>query len=128
MGRAAAARDWRRVAVEEAFSLPSRWICFGVCSRLRVDPDLYLAQFQVSREPLRRRLLDLEQERLAIMDANSVAMHVLSLTSTGVQAFDADTGDALATLANDRLAEVSRVIRSVLQVSLRSRRRTRRAL
>jgi 5-carboxyvanillate decarboxylase len=106
-GRATAARDWRRVAVEEAFSLPEQMDLFrGLLKTSLYDPDLYLAQFQVSRDPLRRRLLDLEQERLAIMDANGVAMHVLSLTSTGVQAFDADTGSALATLANDRLAEV----------------------
>jgi 5-carboxyvanillate decarboxylase len=33
-------------------------------------------------------------------------MHLLSLTAPGVQLFDADTATGLATLANDRLAEV----------------------
>ena len=35
-------------------------------------------------------------------------MHILSLTSTGVQMLDADKGTALATLANDLLAEAIR--------------------
>ena len=35
-------------------------------------------------------------------------MHLLSLTAPGVQMFDADTATELATLANDRLAEICR--------------------
>jgi 5-carboxyvanillate decarboxylase len=98
---------WRRIAVEEAFSIPEQMDLFrGLLKTASYDPDLYLAQFQVARDPVRGRLLDLEGERLQIMDKNDVAMHVLSLTSTGVQAFDADTGTRLASLANDRLAEV----------------------
>ena len=101
------APKWRRIAVEEAFSIPEQMDLFrGLLKTVSYDPDLYLAQFQVAREPIHRRLLDLEDERLQIMDKNDVAMHVLSLTSTGVQAFDADTGTTLASLANDRLAEV----------------------
>jgi 2,3-dihydroxybenzoate decarboxylase/5-carboxyvanillate decarboxylase len=51
-------------------------------------------------------LLDIEDRRIKDMDANGVAMHVLSLTAPGVQMFDADTACEMATLANDRLAEV----------------------
>jgi 2,3-dihydroxybenzoate decarboxylase/5-carboxyvanillate decarboxylase len=51
-------------------------------------------------------LLDLEDDRLKDMDANGVDMHLLSLTAPGVQLFDADTATELATLANDRLAQV----------------------
>ena len=40
------------------------------------------------------------------MDANGVDMQLLSLTAPGVQMFDADTATELATIANDRLAEV----------------------
>ena len=40
------------------------------------------------------------------MDEAGVDMHLLSLTSPGVQMFDKDTATSLATLANDRLAEV----------------------
>ena len=53
-------------------------------------------------------LLDLEAQRLADMDRNSVEMQVLSLTAPGVQMFDADTGASLAMVANDRLAAAVR--------------------
>ena len=51
-------------------------------------------------------LLDMEKVRLRDMDENGVDMQILSLTAPGVQMFDADTACELATLANDRLAEV----------------------
>ena len=52
---------------------------------------------------LLRQLLDLEDERLRIMDASGVDMHLLSLTSPGVQMFDADTATELAAISNDVL-------------------------
>src|SRR3972149_10218995 len=51
-------------------------------------------------------LLDTEDMPLKQMDELGVDMHLLSLTAPGVQMFDADTACELATLANDRLAEV----------------------
>ncbi len=51
------------------------------------------------------RLLDLDEGRIADMDANGVDVELLSLTAPGVQMFDADTATGLAVLANDRLAE-----------------------
>ena len=54
------------------------------------------------------RLLDLEQLRLAEMDANGVDMHLLSLATPGVQMLDRDSAVSLATLANDRLTETIR--------------------
>ena len=54
---------------------------------------------------LHTKLIDLDGERLEIMDKDGVAMHLLSLTSPGVQMFDADTACEIATLANDRLAD-----------------------
>lgn len=54
------------------------------------------------------RLLDLEQLRLAEMDANGVDMHLLSLATPGVQMLDRDTAVSLAALANDRLIETIR--------------------
>jgi predicted TIM-barrel fold metal-dependent hydrolase len=42
------------------------------------------------------------------MDETGVAVQLIGLASTGVQMFDADTGTALATLANDVLAEAMR--------------------
>jgi len=53
-------------------------------------------------------LLDVEGERMRQMDELGVDMHLLSLTAPGVQMFDADTACDLASLANDRLAEICR--------------------
>jgi 2,3-dihydroxybenzoate decarboxylase/5-carboxyvanillate decarboxylase len=53
-------------------------------------------------------LKDVEEHRLPQMDQYGVAMHLLALTAPGVQMFDADTAMELATLANDRLAEICR--------------------
>ncbi len=58
--------------------------------------------------PFLADLLDIDAGRLKLMDENGVDMHILSLTAPGVQMFDADTGTALATLANDRIAEAVR--------------------
>src|SRR5262249_40676306 len=54
------------------------------------------------------RRLDLEGDRLRIMDENGVSVHLLSLTSPGVQCLDADSATALAQTSNDRLAAVIR--------------------
>jgi 2,3-dihydroxybenzoate decarboxylase len=50
------------------------------------------------------RLEDLGQRRIDDMDATGVAMQILSITSPGVQIFDAAEGTALARAANDELA------------------------
>ena len=47
---------------------------------------------------------DLGARRIADMDATGIALQILSLTSPGVQIFDAATGTALARAANDELA------------------------
>ena len=100
----------RRIATEEAFSIPE------VAAELRKvaqspgnNLDLELVNAIYNSEDgagFLKPLLDLEEERLRVMDENGVDMHLLSLTAPGVQMFDADTATALASLANDRLAEV----------------------
>ena len=100
----------RRIATEEAFSIPEVAKQLGVVARTPGNSlDLILvnniynsADGMGFLDPL----LDLEDERLRIMDENGVDMHLLSLTAPGVQMFDADTACDLASLANDRLAEV----------------------
>jgi len=52
------------------------------------------------------RLLDLEKLRLAEMDEYGVTMHLLSLTSPGVQMLAPDVAVGVAQSANDELAEV----------------------
>ncbi len=108
----------RRIATEEAFSIPEvaaelqkvvrgpsssldKLLCKGIY-------DYHAGEAGYGRMNFLDGLLDIEQRRLAEMDALGVDMHVLSLTAPGVQLFDADTATELAALANDRLAEVCR--------------------
>ena len=100
----------RRIATEEAFSIPEVAAQLGEVARTPgTSADLILVNaIYNTRDGMGflEPLLDLEQERLRIMDENGVDMHLLSLTAPGVQMFDADTACELATLANDRLADV----------------------
>lgn len=101
----------RLIATEEAFTIPEQADEFHRVAALAYsNPDLDMwRSFLVpdsGAPPLLRRLHDLEGERIEIMDRSGVDMHVLSLTSPGVQMFDADTAASLAATANDRLAEV----------------------
>ena len=101
----------RRIATEEAFATPEQFEAMTTtCCTTWDSLDFVLWRQLTDRgkpSVLRDRLLDVDQERLKIMDELEVAMHVLSLTSPGVQMFDADTATAVAQRANDRLAEVT---------------------
>jgi 2,3-dihydroxybenzoate decarboxylase/5-carboxyvanillate decarboxylase len=104
----------RKIATEEACSIPEVAARLGEVARttwknldIKLVNSIYNAP-AAAPNPLLRQLLDLDKVRLAVMDQHGVDMHVLSLTAPGVQMFDADTGTALAALANDRIAEVMR--------------------
>jgi 5-carboxyvanillate decarboxylase len=104
-------RKYRLIATEEAFSIPEQADEFRRIAGIAYsNPDLDMWRSfmnpTASAQPLLRRLLDLEGERIQIMDHAGVDMHLLSLTSPGVQMFDTETATSMATLANDRLAEV----------------------
>jgi predicted TIM-barrel fold metal-dependent hydrolase len=106
-------RKYRLIATEEAFAIPEQVDGFRHAAELsysNADLDMWRAFLApaAGAPPLLRRLLDLEGERIQIMDQSGVAMHVLSLTSPGVQTFNADFATNLAKLANDRLAEAIR--------------------
>ena len=103
----------RKIAVEEAFSIPEVAKELQKVARAPGDSadlplirGVYDAQAGYGDLKVLDGLLDLEGERLRQMDQYGVDMHLLSLTAPGVQMFDADTAVELATLANDRLAEV----------------------
>ena len=107
------ATKFRKIATEEAFSIPEVAEQLKLVSRFPGESlDLQLVKGIYDRQPgygelnFLDGLLDLEKVRLRDMDENGVDMHILSLTAPGVQMFDADTATELATLANDRLAEV----------------------
>jgi 2,3-dihydroxybenzoate decarboxylase/5-carboxyvanillate decarboxylase len=104
-------RKYRLIATEEAFSIPEQADEFRKFERIAYfNPDLEMwrgfLRPAANASPLLRRLLDLEGERIEIMDQAGVDMHLLSLTSPGVQMFDADTAASVAIAANDRLAEI----------------------
>jgi predicted TIM-barrel fold metal-dependent hydrolase len=105
-----ATRAFRRIATEEAWAIPEQMDGMRRLSNSGIDdPDFDFWRGLTGDNPFARtvggRLLDLDDERLRIMGAGGVAMHLLLLTSTGLQMFGPETGSELATLANDRLAE-----------------------
>jgi 5-carboxyvanillate decarboxylase len=101
-------KSYRRIATEEAFSIPEQLEALrGYCSSNWDNLDfVWMKGFLTNpKMPTYNNLIDVDGKRLRIMDEDGVAMHVLSLSSPGVQMFDTDTATAIATLANDRLAE-----------------------
>lgn len=99
----------RRIATEEAFSVPEQMDAMReiLAKTTAYHPDLFLWKTQTDPNgPVNKPLLDLEGDRLRIMDRDGVDMHLLSLTSTGVQMMDPDRAAEVAIAANDRLAGV----------------------
>jgi 5-carboxyvanillate decarboxylase len=98
---------YRRIAAEEAFAIPEMMkILGGYCSSNWDNLDLDLMRrFANPEAKTYKELIDLGEQRIRNMDENGLDMQVVSLTAPGVQMFDADTANAIATLANDRLAE-----------------------
>jgi predicted TIM-barrel fold metal-dependent hydrolase len=95
------------IATEEAVAFPEQVAAIRkLAEHPGDDPDLVMWNRFLSPNyaTVLRRLLDMDDERLAIMDAAGVDVHVLSMTSPGVQFWDADTACAMATSANDQLA------------------------
>jgi 5-carboxyvanillate decarboxylase len=106
-------RAGRRIAVEEAFSIPEVWEALrdwaATAPADEPDQDFWdnaFSQDTPGLQRVRRQLMDLEGERLEIMDAHGVDMQILSLTAPGVQTFAPARAVSLARLANDRLALV----------------------
>lgn len=102
----APAKAYRKIATEEAFAIPEWFEAMDTipASSPEVNEVRLLKSLQ-SVPALRRGLLDFDY-RLQGMDETGVDMHLLSLTTPGVQSLDAARGVALAQLANDRLAAV----------------------
>jgi len=100
----------KRIAVEEAFvteEIADEWK--KVLASKFVEPGFrMMGQTILGDDPGARmvhsRLVDIGAGRIAQMDADGIDMAVLSITSPGVQAFDAVTATRLAAHANDALA------------------------
>src|SRR5437868_2079545 len=102
MSSNAAPRKFRRIATEEAFSVPE--IANGLREVARspgnsldllLVKQIYDAASDTPRARLRSLLLDLEEQRLRDMDDNGVDVQLMLLTAPGVQMFDADTATDL---------------------------------
>ena len=113
-GRAGPARSYRRIATEEAFITPDlareskKLLASG-----QVEPGFaklgsFIFGDSFGARLLHGRLVDIGAARIAQMDADGIDLAVLSITSPGVQVFDADLGQGLATDANDRLIDAVR--------------------
>jgi 2,3-dihydroxybenzoate decarboxylase/5-carboxyvanillate decarboxylase len=107
-------KKWRRIATEEAFSVKPVADGLREVSSFQASDNLDLLLVRgiygdgtgFEKHAFLKHLLDLEGDRLRIMDETGVDMHLLSLTAPGVQMFDADTATDLAVVANDMLADV----------------------
>lgn len=102
-----------RIATEEAFATVELFDCFRqILDKKSVDdPGFYsmwghyLTDSGDRAAQIRRKLIDLGDERLQDMDASGIARQVISLTAPGVQILDDATAVSIASLANDQLAE-----------------------
>ncbi len=101
----------RLIATEEACAFPEQVEAIRkLASSPGGDADLVMWSRFLSPaySTVLRRLLDLGDERIGIMDEAGIDLQVLSMTSPGVQLFDADTATAMAADTNDRLADAVR--------------------
>jgi 2,3-dihydroxybenzoate decarboxylase len=106
------ALGFKRIAAEEAFVTKDISRGYRDLLARKASADIgfnslmgyYLTNPSERTRAVAERLEDLGERRLADMDASGVDVQILSLTSPGVQIFDAATGTSLAQAANDELA------------------------
>jgi 2,3-dihydroxybenzoate decarboxylase len=106
---------FHRIATEEAFATAELFDCYRqiIAKKSVDDPGFYslwghyLHDSGDRASGVRRRLLDLGDERLGDMNDTGIARQIVSLTSPGVQILDRVTATSIAILANDQLAEAT---------------------
>src|ERR1700730_2086388 len=92
----------RTITLADHFATPMFQESFpqgNVPGHFLADRGRYLG-YDISAE-----LLNLGDSRLAAMDATGIDVQVVSLTMPGCEAFDGETAIAMATDANDRVAQ-----------------------
>jgi 5-carboxyvanillate decarboxylase len=115
-GGAVGGRGYLRIATEEAFAPPELIAMWrDILDRGASDDPGFvsLVGFYTSARTERSafvfdRLQDLGERRLADMDATGIDRQIISITAPGPQVLAAADAVAIATLANDRLAEACR--------------------
>lgn len=104
---------YKRIATEEAFAstdLLDMYLKLYESGKLD-DPGFdslwgfYLTSMEPRPVAIREKLANLDDIRIADMDATGIDHQIISLTSPGVQVFDRDTAVSLAADSNDQLAE-----------------------
>jgi 5-carboxyvanillate decarboxylase len=101
----------RRIAVEEAFVTQEiAAACDRALALEHVEPGFRLMGNSIlGKSPgarvVHERLLDIAAGRIAHMDQTGIDVQILSLTSPGVQVFDASTATVLARHSNDVLTD-----------------------
>jgi len=103
--------EYKRIATEEAWApaeLLSRYRTMAANKSLD-DPGFIALWTRLgSRTQLGDRLANIGASRVADMDASGIDLQILSLTSPGVQVFDAATANAIAVDTNDQVAQAVR--------------------
>jgi 5-carboxyvanillate decarboxylase len=103
---------FKRIATEEAFATKEIIQAYRDLLARNGSSDIgfnslmgyYLLNPSDRTRAVSERLQDLGARRIADMDATGIDVQILSLTSPGVQIFDADTAVGLARSANDEVA------------------------
>jgi 5-carboxyvanillate decarboxylase len=103
---------FKRIAVEEAFVTREITQAYRALLARNGSSDIgfnslmgyYLNNPSERTRAVSERLQDLGARRIADMDLTGIDVQILSLTSPGVQIFDADKAVGLARAANDELA------------------------
>ncbi len=107
---------YRRIATEEAFATSEMLQLYRglLAAGAPDDPGFHSLWGFYLRSPSERarkvieRLQYLDERRIADMDCSGIDVQILSLTSPGVQIFDAATAVSVARSSNDELAEAIR--------------------
>ena len=106
---------YRRIATEEAFAPPELLALYRkVLATPPVDPGFqhlmgfYMSSPSERAQHIMRCLQDLDQVRLQHMDESGIDVHVIGMTSPGVQILDRDTAVGFMPQANDILAAAVR--------------------
>ena len=102
---------YKRIATEEAWAPAELLDTYRrmAASKSIDDPGFIALWTRLgARGQLSERLADIGERRIADMDSSGIDLQILSLTSPGVQVFDAATATALAASSNDQVAEAVR--------------------
>src|SRR5215469_5228382 len=102
---------YKRIATEEAFATQEQFKLYKKLLDSGYDDPgflslwgFYLLSEAERPREVRRRLLDLDDVRIAAMDETGIDQQVLMLTSSGVNPLPVDQARALSVSANDELA------------------------